>query len=85
MNRITRQIGRTLFRENYQPITYKQVYDYFSTLEGSDILLPNEQKYLNEFLAAMEIQIRNVDNAFEEDMKNRFYKKIKTAGCNQRI
>ena len=85
LHRITQQMGRTLFQENYQPITYKQVYDYFCTLEGSDILSPNEQKYLNEFLAAMEIQIKNVDNAFEEDMKNRFYKKIKTAGRYQRI
>lgn len=33
--------------------------------------------YLHEFLLAMEKHKKDVDNSFEEEMKERFYKKIK--------
>ena len=36
-----------------------------------------ESKYLDEFLSAMEINTKEVDNIFEEEMKNRFFKTIK--------
>ena len=82
LHSITQQLKKTLFSENFVPITYKQVYSFFSSLKDSGILNANESKYLGEFLAAMEIHTKDVDNIFEEEMKNRFYKKIKASNAN---
>ena len=82
LHTVSQQLRNTLFSENYKHITYKQLYDFFSVLKGNDILSATENKYLEEFLSAMEIHTKDVDNIFEEEMKNRFYKKIKSATNN---
>ena len=51
---------KTLFYENYTPITYRQVYSFFSRLKGIGILNANESKYLDEFLDAMEIHTKEM-------------------------
>lgn len=75
--KITEQLQKTLFQENYTPITYKQVHSFFNNLRGSDVLSGNESKYLDDFLEGMAIHTKTIDNSFEEEMKNRFFKKIK--------
>jgi hypothetical protein len=77
LHSITQQLQNALFSEKYTPVTYKQVYSFFSSLKGSDVLTASESKYLDEFLSAMEIHTKEVDNIFEEEMKNRFFKTIK--------
>lgn len=77
LHSITQQLQNALFSEKYTPVTYKQVYSFFSSLKGSDALTASESKYLDEFLSAMEIHTKEVDNIFEEEMKNRFFKTIK--------
>ena len=77
LHSITQQLQNALFSEKYTPVTYKQVYSFFSSLKGSDVLTASESKYLDEFLSAMEINTKEVDNIFEEEMKNRFFKTIK--------
>jgi hypothetical protein len=79
LHSITKQLQNALFSENYTPITYKQVYSFFRTLKDRNVLNASESKYLDEFLNAMEIHTKEVDNIFEEEMKNRFYKKIKSS------
>ena len=79
LHSITQQLQNALFSENYTPITYKQVYSFFGTLKDRNVLNASESKYLDEFLKAMEIHTKEVDNIFEEEMKNRFYKKIKSS------
>ena len=74
---ITQQLQNTLFSQHFAPITYKDVYSFFSSLKNSSDLDANENKYLDEFLSAIEIHTKDVDNIFEEEMKDRFYKKIK--------
>lgn len=77
LHSITQQLQNALFSEKYTPVTYKQVYSFFSSLKGSDVLTASESKYLDEFLSAMEIHTKEVDNIFEEEMENRFFKTIK--------
>lgn len=77
LHSITQQLQNALFSEKYTPVTYKQVYSFFSSLKGSNVLTASESKYLDEFLSAMEIHTKEVDNIFEEEMKNRFFKTIK--------
>lgn len=79
LHSITQQLQNALFSEKYTPVTYKQVYSFFSSLKGSDVLTASESKYLDEFLSAMEIHTKEVDNIFEEEMKNRFFKTIKAS------
>ena len=74
---ITQQLQNTLFSQHFAPITYKDVYSFFSSLKNSSDLDANENKYLDEFLSAIEIHTKDVDNIFEEEMKDRLYKKIK--------
>ncbi len=76
LHSITQQLHNTLFRENYTPITYEQVCSFFKGIKNCGILNEYENKYLDEFIRAMEIHTKDVDNSFEEEMKNRFYKKI---------
>ena len=71
------KLQKTLFKENYTPITYKQVHSFFYKLKGSDVLSENESKYLDDFLEGLAIHTKEIDNSFEEEMKNRFFKKIK--------
>lgn len=82
LHSITQQLQNALFSEKYTPVTYKQVYSFFSSLKGSDVLTASESKYLDEFLSAMEIHTKEVDNIFEEEMKNRFFKTIKALKSN---
>ena len=82
LHSITQQLQNALFSEKYTPVTYKQVYSFFSSLKGSDVLTASESKYLDEFLSAMEINTKEVDNIFEEEMKNRFFKTIKALKCD---
>ena len=77
LHNITGQLQKTLFKENYTPITYKQVHSFFYKLKGSDVLSENESKYLDDFLEGLAIHTKEIDNSFEEEMKNRFFKKIK--------
>ena len=74
-NRIERELEHPLFAEHYTLITYEDVHDYFSSLQGT--LSNQDNLYLKEFLAAMYLHKKEVDNIFEEEMKNRFYKKIR--------
>ena len=77
LHTITNEIKDTLFK-NFEPLTYKQVYDFFDSIKNDkDLLSDQEKMYLNEFLLAMEKHKKDVDNSFEEEMKERFYKKIK--------
>ena len=74
---ISKEVTDTLFK-NYRLITYLDVYDFFKNIRNNnDFLSKDECKYLDEFLWAMEKHTKSVDNSFEEEMKNRFYKKIK--------
>ena len=77
LHNITGQLQKTLFKENYTLITYKQVHSFFYKLKGSDVLSENESKYLDDFLEGLAIHTKEIDNSFEEEMKNRFFKKIK--------
>ena len=74
---ISKEISDTLFNENYKKIKYREVYEFFYRIK-SDVryLNENEEKYLEEFLLAIERHTKEVDNSFEEEMKNRFYKQI---------
>ena len=79
MHRVREQLRKALFGEHFTPITYKQVYTYFSTLTDAPCLTEREKQYLHEFLKAMSIHTKDIDNSFEEEMKQRFYAKIQEA------
>lgn len=77
LHTISKEIEDTLFK-NFKPLTYKRIYEFFDSIKNdNDLLNCQEKMYLNEFLLAMEKHKKDVDNSFEEEMKERFYKKIK--------
>ena len=73
---IAEQMKDTLFSDHYAPITYRRVYTYFCSLTGANFLSESQSKYLDEFLLAMEKHTKDVDNTFEEEMTERFYRRI---------
>lgn len=74
-HRISKELESALFAKHYAILKYSQVYKYFSSLTGS--LGEKDNIYLEEFLTAMRLHKKEVDNVFEEEMRHRFYEKIR--------
>lgn len=76
LHTISKEVKDTLFSNNYQLLSYRKLYEFFDGIKHESFLSQNECKYLDEFLMAMKRHTKDVDNSFEEEMKERFYKKI---------